>query len=182
MSMQNTNIYLSYFQVLLTHSIQSKISSKTKVTEFSFALSVKENVLRLDISMQDSVTVEVMECWHQVTSNLLHSVFWQPSLSRGLWNFMVSINKIIYLMYIQIGTYLLCIDQIAWKVLQEQTQPLRWLHCLSQKHQSSSQCLGASAPSVSCIHISRTWYPCLCGQLWVLAWEPQFLHFVCPCP
>ena len=62
MSMQNTNIYLSYFQVLLTHSIQSKISSKTKVTEFSFALSVKENILWFDISVQDSVTVEVMEC------------------------------------------------------------------------------------------------------------------------
>ena len=62
MSMQNANIYLSYFQVLLTHSIQSKISSKTKVTEFSFALSVKENILWFDISVQDSVTVEVMEC------------------------------------------------------------------------------------------------------------------------
>ena len=62
MSMQNTNIYLSYFQVLLTHSIQSKIPSKTKVTEFSFALSVKENILWFDISVQDSVTVEVMEC------------------------------------------------------------------------------------------------------------------------
>ena len=52
----------SSHHVILTHSVQSKIPCKPKVTEFSFALSVKENVLRFDISMQDSVTVEVVEC------------------------------------------------------------------------------------------------------------------------
>ena len=47
---------------LLTHCVQSKIPGKAKVTEFSFSKSIKENVLRFDISMQDSVTVEVVEC------------------------------------------------------------------------------------------------------------------------
>ena len=47
--------------IKLTHCVEPQIPGKSKVTEFSLAAGVEEDVLGLDVSVEDSVAVEVVE-------------------------------------------------------------------------------------------------------------------------
>ena len=47
--------------IKLTHCVEPQIPGKSKVTEFSLAAGVEEDVLGLNVSVEDSVAVEVVE-------------------------------------------------------------------------------------------------------------------------
>ena len=59
------------------HCVTGHGTCKTKVAEFDNPIRSNQDVLRLHVTMNDAIGVEVMQSSHKLFCNALHSCFWQ---------------------------------------------------------------------------------------------------------